>query len=309
MTKNLSGISLATPVLFMVYNRPDTTMQVFEVIRSAKPARLYLASDGARLFKEGEAELVEEIREYILSRIDWECEVKTLFRDKNLGCRNAINSAIDWFFENEEMGIILEDDCLPSQSFFRYCGCLLEKYKNDTRIMCISGTNYFPGKSRPDYSYFFFETPLIWGWATWRRAWGLNAKVVENFYALKPSGIPLTPGKLGNRMWWDKVGKTAENKIDTWDYLWVFTNLINSGLTIIPRDNLVKNIGIGHANSTHTSKLIKNQVVESKELPFPLNHPPFVRTDYRYDKIIYAKIFNANPKWKKALRLICDLFR
>ncbi|MFP4332877.1 MAG: hypothetical protein ACLFQJ_06210, partial [Campylobacterales bacterium] len=132
---------LKTAVLFLVFNRLDTTKQVFEAIRQAKPPRLYVAADGAREAKEGEDQKVKAIREYILQHIDWDCEVKTLFREKNLGCKIAVSSAITWFFENEEMGIILEDDCLPSQSFFWFCEELLERYKDDMRIMMVSGYN------------------------------------------------------------------------------------------------------------------------------------------------------------------------
>ena len=125
---------LNTAVLFLVFNRLDTTKQVFEAIRQAKPPRLYIAADGVREAKDGEDEKVKAVRDYITSNIDWECEVKTLFREQNFGCKMAVSGAIDWFFQNEEMGIILEDDCLPSQSFFWFCQDLLEKYKNDTRV-------------------------------------------------------------------------------------------------------------------------------------------------------------------------------
>ena len=129
---------LNTAVLFLVFNRPDTTRQVFEAIRKAKPPRLYVAADGPREDHPGEDEKVREIRDYVMNNIDWDCEIKTLFRDKNLGCKYAVSGAITWFFENEEMGIILEDDCLPSQSFFWYCEELLKKYKDIDTIMHIN---------------------------------------------------------------------------------------------------------------------------------------------------------------------------
>ena len=155
----------------MVFNRPDTTAQVFETIRQAKPARLYVAADGARKEKDGELERVAMVRE-IATTVDWPCEVKTLFQDKNLGCKNAVSSAISWFFEHEEQGIILEDDCLPSADFFDFCENNLEKYRSDTRIMMIAGTNYLPSENLR-VPFFFSEHFIIWGWATWRRAWQL----------------------------------------------------------------------------------------------------------------------------------------
>ena len=119
--------SLNTAVLFLVFNRLDTSKQVFQAISQAKPPRLYVAADGARVSKEGESEKVQAVRDYIMQNIDWKCEVKTLFRDENLGCKYAVSGAITWFFQNEEQGIILEDDCLPNQSFFWFCEELLER--------------------------------------------------------------------------------------------------------------------------------------------------------------------------------------
>lgn len=292
---------LKTPVLFLIFNRYDTTQQVFEAIKKARPPRLYIASDGAREYKENELTNVQEIRDYVLTNIDWQCEVKTLFRDTNLGCRNAISSAIDWFFGHEEMGIIIEDDCLPSQSFFCYCDNLLKKYENDSRIMCISGNNFFPKLSKNNYSYHFSEIPQIWGWATWKRAWELNNIAINNFVELQANHILISSNSKANKMWWKKAGKTYYKEIDTWDYLWSFTNLINNGLTIIPNNNLVKNIGIGHINSTHTNKIKERFIIETEEMPFPLIHPPYLRPDFMFDKMLYKNILNVNPFWKRVV--------
>jgi hypothetical protein len=293
---------LATPVLFLVFNRPDTTRQVFEAIRQAKPPRFYIASDGARVSKESETEKVQEVRELILAGIDWPCEVKTLFRDQNLGCREAVTNAIDWFFENEEAGIILEDDCLPSQSFFRFCETLLEKYKTDTHVMCISGDNFVADNLSDGFSYLFSEVPLIWGWASWRRAWDLNKNAENVFKENQPLGILLSQNKRANRMWWKKAGGVVNKKIDTWDYLWSFTNLSNNGLTIIPANNLVTNIGMGHSDSTHTGKVRKNFYFKAHEILFPLSHPPLIKANQKFDNTIYKNNFNLIPLWKKIVR-------
>jgi hypothetical protein len=293
---------LKTPVLFLVFNRLDTTRQVFHTIWEAKPPRLYLASDGARASKEDETGIVQAVRDFIMSNIDWECEVKTLFRNENLGCRNAVSGAIDWFFENEEMGIILEDDCLPCSGFFGFCETLLEKYKNDTRIMCISGNNFSPGKFDNNYSYFLSEIPFIWGWATWRRAWKLNDHTLNVYKEIQPLNISLSSNPKASKMWWKRIGKTVSGLVDTWDYLWTFTNLINNGLTIIPKNNLVTNIGIGHVDSTHTNKVKQNFVVDTYNIDFPLIHPPFIKPNYKFDTMMYKNNFNVNPLWKRIIK-------
>jgi hypothetical protein len=154
----------------MIFRRPDFTSRVFEQIRNVRPARLYIAADGPRSGREGEQQLCIETRA-IIEQIDWDCELKTLFREKNLGCKMAISSAIDWFFEQEEEGIILEDDCLPNQSFFRFCDTMLEKYRNDDRIRHISGCNLQHGKKWGTASYYFSNLTHAWGWANWRRVW------------------------------------------------------------------------------------------------------------------------------------------
>lgn len=147
---------MINPVLFVVFSRPDTTARVFEAIRQARPPRLYVAADGPRASRPGEAQLCEETRR-IASAVDWPCELKTLFRPENLGCKAAVSGAIDWFFDNEEQGVILEDDCLPDASFFEYCDALLEKHKDDLRVMCISGDNFMPAEVRQEIkdSYYF----------------------------------------------------------------------------------------------------------------------------------------------------------
>lgn len=171
----ISSAPLHTAVLFLVFNRPNTTKQVFEAIRQARPPKIYVASDGARENIPGETERVEEVRR-IVSDVDWPCEIKTLYRHKNLGCKEAIFSAINWFFENEEQGIIIEDDCLPSAEFFPYCEFYLDKYKYDDNIFSISGSRF--GLSEKSC---FSKYALMWGWATWRDRW--------KYYSLELEGV------------------------------------------------------------------------------------------------------------------------
>lgn len=285
---------LKTAVLLMVFNRIGTTKQVFEAIRLAKPPRLYIAADGARENKEGEADKVKQVRKYIMDRIDWECKVSTLFREKNLGCKYAVSGAINWFFENEEMGIILEDDCLPSQSFFWFCQELLNKYRHDTRVMHIAGMTYVNKKDNPNkYSYRFVRVGGIWGWATWRRAWQLYELNMETFLQAKKERIfnDLFIGepKIGNlyKKWFDK----AFGNNYTWDYQWTYTKLINSSLNIMPSKNLVLNIGHGTSEATHTGiKDKRYSNMELYELEFPLIHPKFMAIDrkFNYENFKYA---------------------
>ncbi len=161
---------MQSPILLLVFNRPDTTRQVFETIRAARPPRLYVAADGPRPGRAGEAERCAEVRE-LTTQIDWPCELKTLFRNENLGCKIGVSSAIDWFFQNEPEGIILEDDVVPLPSFFLYCDVLLDRYRNDIRVGVISGSNLVSNHLMLEESYFFSRYNHIWGWASWRRAW------------------------------------------------------------------------------------------------------------------------------------------
>ena len=154
-------LTLQAPALFLVFNRPDTTARVFEALRAARPARLYVAADGPRPNREGEAARCDDVRR-IATQVDWPCKVTTLFRDRNLGCRIGVSTAIDWFFEHEEEGIVLEDDCLPSTSFFPYCAELLARYRHDERVMCVSGDNFQLGREVTQYSYYFSRNIHCW---------------------------------------------------------------------------------------------------------------------------------------------------
>jgi hypothetical protein len=230
---------LTTPVLFLIFNRLETTKKVFAEIKKAKPAKLYIAADGPR--NEEEKKKTDAVREYVLKNIDWPCKVKTLFREKNLGCKYAVSSAITWFFENVEQGIILEDDCLPSQSFFRFCQELLERYNKEEKVFGISGYNMIEEKTiNLSESYFFLNSTSIWGWATWKRAWEKYDveihKKISFLDIIKISKIFTFFGFTQNIMFFKKSNKT-------WDYQLEFSTSKEGSLWIIPKDNLVENIG------------------------------------------------------------------
>lgn len=293
--KFIPNSPLITPVLFLIFNRPVTTQKVFNAIRQAKPRQLFVAADGPREDKEGEKKKCEQSRE-IIEQVDWDCEVKTLFRDKNLGCKIAVSSAIDWFFENVEEGIILEDDCLPSQSFFWFCQELLVYYRNDTRIMHIGGCPHVViDNKRNNSSYYFSKYSHIWGWATWRRAW--------KYYDVNLSLWP--KAKLSKRyfdMFHDKReayfrkkiwDKTYNNFIDTWDYQWLFAVRSQSGLSILPIKNLINNIGFGE-EATHTKQIPEGFFEKKYEIYFPIQHPEFVLIDSSADAIYAKRTYKTN---------------
>ncbi len=273
---------LNTPVLFLIFNRPVPAFQVFEQIRKIKPRHLYIAADGPRRHKTGEKELCEEARS-VIRKVDWDCEVKTLFREENLGCGKAVSSAINWFFEHEEQGIILEDDCLPDLSFFPFCEKLLQYYRLNEEVMHISGSNFQFGKVVGDGSYYFSKIARIWGWATWRRAW----QKVD--FELNHLDAFLEKEKNISQYWKDNLINTRNHKIDTWDFQWIYTIWLLNGKSITPNVNLVRNIGYNE-DATHT---VKAHWWESKivygSIP-QIIHPSDVRVneeaDVFLDKII-----------------------
>lgn len=279
----VGDMRLKAPILFLIFNRPDTTQRVFEAIRQAKPARLFVAADGPREDRPGEAEKCAQARS-IIENVDWDCEVVTLFRVNNLGCRKAVSSAIDWFFENVEEGIILEDDCLPSQSFFRYCQELLEYYRNDTRIMQICGTNVLKEWDRSGYSYFFSNYGPIWGWASWRRAWKHYDVDMKLWPEIKGKKFyeDFSQNKEEAEYRQSLYDKVFSGEIDTWDYQWGFAKMINAGLSITPVKNMISNIGF-REDATHTKSIAPSANLLINEVEFPLKHPLCVVRDRVYD--------------------------
>lgn len=276
-----------TPILYIIFNRIDTVQQTFPVIKKQKPKHLYVAADGPRIEKSGEAEKCNQVRNWVLSQIDWDCEVKTLFREDNLGCGKGPASAISWFFENVEQGIILEDDCLPTDSFFSFCENLLEKYKDDERIMQISGTNRL-GLIQENSSYFFTNYPSEWGWATWRRAWDKYDYSIKQWETKEAKDIITDMyGKYSIIL--SKIFDDTFNNVDTitwWDYQWGFIKNINSGLTITPYLNQISNIGFDE-NATHTTDVSsKFNRLPTQELPKELIHPNCVYKTVTYDNLI-----------------------
>jgi hypothetical protein len=244
---------LNTPVLVIVFNRADTAEKVMDEIAKAKPAKLYIAADGPRPSRPQEAALCEETRQAVLAKITWPCEVKTRFLEENLGCDNAVRSAINWLFEHEDRGIILEDDCIPHTDFFTFCDTLLTRYEHDTRVMHISGFNCF-NKRYGDGSYFMMRQPLIWGWATWKRTWDkydFNMTTFPQYKKLQmqDSFFDNWLVKKLRTMQWEKIYAKPEHK-KVWDFPYSYFIMSEAGLCVTPNVNLVSNIGFG-TNATH----------------------------------------------------------
>jgi hypothetical protein len=279
------------PILFIIFNRPSTTEIVFEEIRKAKPRQLFVAADGPRKHKEGELEKCLNARA-IISKVDWECEVKTRFRDENLGCGRGPADAISWFFDNVEEGIILEDDIKPSPAFFRFCAELLEYYRDDVRVMEIAGCS-LPNKfsKASPYSYFFSDWDYVWGWATWRRAW-------KHFdYAIK--SYPEVRGNFKNTYTSIYEQHHMEHMLNRsyyendaltwWDPQWTFSRRINSGLVIAPTRNMIVNLGLG-SDGTNTINFSSDfGEMKIEEMEFPLKHPSVVMQDRVIDREIFIK--------------------
>lgn len=240
------------PILYLVFNRPDLTAKTFKQIQKYKPKKLYISSDGPRQDNDTDLKKIEEVR-YIVGSVDWKCEVKTLFRKKNLGCKKAVSEAILWFFKNEEQGIILEDDCLPHKDFFIFCETMLKRYRYDRRVFMITGHNVQNRIKRGEASYYFSNYPACWGWASWRRSlkyydvnmlcwkkWKTSSNWKEKF-----------SDHLEKKYWENIFNLVHLNKIDTWDYQLTACCWRQDGLTIVPNVNFISNIGFGK-NATHT---------------------------------------------------------
>lgn len=246
--------TLKTPVLLLMYNRPDLALKVFYEIRKVRPEKLYLAVDGP---KNDSDQMCINLCKEIENLVDWPCEINKLYREKNLGCKLAVSSAIDWFFYHEERGIILEDDCLPEKSFFYYCEEMLNYYNNDESVGHISGSNFLKSWENEE-SYYFSNYAYVWGWATWRRAWkAYDVNMNDLLDKLKKKNLNDTFSFSETSYWKQRLIKTYQHKIDTWDYQWSYALWAHKLKAIVPTKNLISNIGFDH-RATHTFRLIKS---------------------------------------------------
>jgi len=273
------------PVLLLVFNRPDLTEQVMAKLRTVEPPKLFVGADGPRSNHPEDEKRCEEARR-VATQVDWDCEVHTLFRDKNLGCREAISSAITWFFEHVEAGIILEDDCVPAESFFPFCEALLEQYQSDDRVVMVSGNNPLSPWRDSEQDYHFSYYGGIWGWATWRKEWQLykEASKVNTPATIRRvlSNVLVDSEHVELRT--NSVRKAINGDLDSWGFQWFWARILQSKLSIVSSRNLISNVGFGET-STHTtdeSNPKANTPLETVSLP--LSGPVGMYPDREYDK-------------------------
>lgn len=264
---------MKTSVLLLIHNRPSETRQVLDAIRLYAPEKLYVVADGPRNEIPGEKSMCDEARS-VIQEVDWRCQIFTLFRDTNLGCRLSVSGGIDWFFENEEKGIILEDDTLPDPSFFYFCEENLERYAPEESVAMISGNNFTECRAPNGESYFFAPFGGIWGWATWRRAWKNYDQEMGWARAGQESRVfsRLGVNRRAKSYWRWAYSALNANLFDTWDFQWTFSIADRGQLVVVPSLNLVSNIGFG-PHATHTRTKGSSRFVRKYALELPLTHP------------------------------------
>ena len=293
-----------TPILFIVFNKPWTTQRVFGQIKKIQPRQLFIACDAPRENNLQDKEEVSKVKS-IVSAIDWPCEIRTLFHAKNLGCALAVSTAIGWFFSQVEEGIILEDDCLPDLSFFQFCEELLEKYRDDGRVMTISGNNFQSGRNKTPHSYYFSRFPSIWGWASWRRAWKFFDLGFTAWPRIKKDKLLYNILPRNEIFYWEKKFDDMFSNKNNWDFQWALSCWIQNSLSIAPAVNLVTNIGFGK-NATHSLEFDPWLSIPESAIAFPLQHPFFIvphkGADERMWKVVHRD--DLIYKIKRRLRIM-----
>ena len=301
----LTDEPLTTPVLFLIYNRPEITLRVFNEIKKAKPSSLFVSADGPRQEKPRDAELCRLTRE-IINQVDWNCKVHTNFHHENVGLKNAVSSGINWFFESVVSGIILEDDCLPSQSFFWFCQQLLRRYHDDNRIMQISGSNFLFGKKVTEASYCFAKLNDIQGWATWKRAW--------DFYDIQMKSYPKfkEQGQINNYLddremqewlmsYFEQDYKLSCGHKGLWSSQWSYAMSAQNGLTIVPSKNLVLPIGFT-SEATHGGESFQLYTTVDLQEMNEIVHPIFILPNKQMDRLRFEVIKKTDPRLVYATR-------
>lgn len=291
-------------ILFLVFNRPAPTYRVFQKIRDARPRRLYIAADGPRPEKHGEVERCEEVRS-IVSQVDWECDVQYLFREKNLGCRRAVSEAITWFFDHEEAGIILEDDCLPAPQFFDFCAHALERWKDDPKVMHIGGHIVCerPGPAALGLSHLV----PIWGWATWRRAWALYDSDMQRISYLDKLPLEAWYGAQSKNVY-RAIRGIHDNNIDAWGARWALSVVSREAFSILPQVNLISNIGFGE-EATHTKSRSHLDGIPHAALPDDFATRGVALSDVVYDEAYLAEMNRKSYLMQKVISKIKRILR
>jgi hypothetical protein len=294
----------AVPVAYIVFNRPKHTAETFAALREQRPSKLFIIADGPRAGHPTDAQNCIEVRK-IVEQIDWPCKVHRNYAEANLGCKRRVVTGLDWVFREVERAIVLEDDCLPSPDFYRFCEALLERYADDPRVMAVTGNNFQAGRRRGRAAYYFSRYNHIWGWATWRRAWQKNDPSIAFWPTWKrsESWMRSFPDRLERRYWSEVFDQTHRGEIDTWDYQWFASVWYHGGLTATPNVNLVTNIGYG-PEATHTVSNEDELVIPAQPLG-ALTHPRVVKQDVKADRYMFDHRFGGihNRLHRRLLRL------
>ncbi len=290
------------PVLLVAYKRPELARQAIQAIRRVRPSRLYFAVDGPRPDDREEARVVNRVRALATEIIDWDCEVRTLFRDENRGCALGVSEAISWFFDQERTGVILEEDCIPDPAFFNYARELLERYADDPRIMHISGNTRVRIEESAT-SYFFSGYPQVWGWATWRDAWRKFQMQHDDFES-KLTRVLNRFDTDQERAYWEPVLRdTFSGKRDSWAYRWAFTQWLEDGLSTYPTSNMVENIGFG-SDATHTGLFSETRWLQPAATdPGDLRHPESVTRRADLDQEVFDRAYSKHPLPTRLFRI------
>lgn len=272
-----------TPIALFIFNRPDFTLQLVSILRILQPETLFVIADGPRQNTPTDILLCSQTRQ-VIEGIDWSCELIKKYSDVNLGCRNSIPKGLDFVFKHVESCVILEDDCIPNLSFFKFCEELLHFYRDNQTIMTISGHRSDGPNELDSDSYFFSKYPNIWGWATWKNRWEKYELEMTRWPEFRDkswlNGILKTRDA---QKYWTRIFDKMLNGLNTWDYAWVFACWVHGGLSIRPKVNMITNIGFGEG-ATHThQKGWEFKFSSATEMPFPLLHPKFLEIDEEAD--------------------------
>lgn len=302
--------NLESSVALFIFKRPDATARVLERILEARPRRLLVVADGPRADRTGERELCLRARA-LIDQARSVCEVVTNFAEDNLGLRRRISGGLDWVFEQSERAIILEDDCVPEPSFFRFCDELLLRYANNPRVMMVSGNNFRPKRKLFERSYYFSHYAHIWGWATWRRAWKLYDISLSDWPARRNTDwLEKTLDTQAEVLYWrDIFDQVHDGRISTWDYQWQYACLANNGLSAVPARHLVTNIGLDAAATNTIGESNPHFQAQVEQLPIPLRHPRAVHRNARADRAEFQTLFGKPGRLVKLLRKVTKRVR
>lgn len=275
---------LDVPVVLIIYRRPRTTRRVFERVRSVRPEQLFVVADGPRRQRPEEAQHCREARS-IVEGVDWDCQVHRNYADENMGLKQRVVSGLNWVFDEVDRAIILEDDCVPEVSFFRFCAKLLTRFENDTHVMTISGNNFQP-RRRTEYSYYFSRYMHCLGWATWRRAWDRYSPDMRAWPEIRNAdGLrQIFENKEAADYWREIFDRAYAGEIDSWAYVWQYSIWMYDGINLLPERNLVAHVGFGEKATHTTAPGVGGGFQSTTPVTFPLDHPPFIVRHRKADR-------------------------